>query len=139
MGGINHLAVWIAGVVHFLLGAAWYSTLSQAWLDGIGRTEEEIVAAQGASPLPYILGLAAGVIIAYTLARLIPGLGKPTAANGAAIGVALALALIGSTLAMNYGFEARPLSLWLINTGYMTVGMAISGAIIGGWKRKTKL
>jgi len=139
MGGINHIAVWIAGIVHFMLGAAWYTTLSQAWLESIGRTEEEIRATQGSSPLPYILGLAAGVIIAYTLARLIPRLGKPTAANGAAIGVALALALIGSTLAMNYGFEARPLSLWLINTGYMTVGMAISGAIIGGWKRKTKL
>lgn len=136
MGGINHLAVWIAGIAHFMLGAAWYSTLSQLWLDGIGKTEEQIVAMQGSSPLPYILGFAASVVIAYALARLIPKLGRQTAANGVTIGIALALAFIGSTLAMNYGFEARPLSLWLINVGYMTVGMAIMGAIIGGWKRK---
>ena len=47
----------------------------------------------------------------------------------------LALALIGSTLAQNYGFEARPLSLWLINAGYMIVGMAIMGAIVGHWRK----
>jgi len=38
---------------------------------------------------------------------------------------------------MNYGFEARPLSLWLINAGYMVVGMTIMGAIIGHWRKKT--
>jgi hypothetical protein len=37
---------------------------------------------------------------------------------------------------MNYGFEARPLSLWLINAGYMVVGMTLMGAIVGGWRKK---
>jgi len=138
MGGINHFAVWVAGVAHFMLGAAWYTAFAQTWLAGIGKTEEQLHAAQGSSPLPLIIAVAVAVIIAYTLAVLIPKLGPQTAANGIKIGVALALALIGSTLAMNYGFESRPLSLWLINTGYMTVGMAITGAIVGGWKTKTR-
>jgi hypothetical protein len=27
--------------------------------------------------------------------------------------------------------------LWIINTGYVVVGFAIIGAIVGGWTKKT--
>ena len=67
---------------------------------------------------------------------MVMGSGTPSAGRGAKAGATLALALIGSTLAMNYGFEARPLSLWLINAGYMVVGMTIMGAIIGHWRKQ---
>ena len=63
-------------------------------------------------------------------------IGTASAGSGARMGATLALALIASTLAMNYGFEARPLALWLINAGYMVVGMTIMGAIIGHWRKK---
>jgi hypothetical protein len=138
MGGINHFAVWVAGVAHFMLGAAWYTAFARTWIDGIGKSEEQLHAAQGSSSLPLVIAVAVAVIVAYTLAALIPKLGRQTAANGIKVGVVLALALIGSTLAMNYAFESRPVSLWLINTGYMTVGMAIMGAIVGGWKKKSR-
>ena len=60
----------------------------------------------------------------------------PSASSGAEAGATLALTLIGGALATNYGFEARPLSLWLINAGYMVVGMTIMGAIIGHWRKQ---
>lgn len=41
-------------------------------------------------------------------------------------------------LALNYGFEARGITLWLINAGYVVVGLVISGAIIGAWRRQAK-
>jgi len=137
MSGVNHIAVWIAGIVHFMLGAGWYTLLGPAWIRGIGRTEAEIMAAQPNSAIPMGIGLVVAVIIAYTLAWLLPRLGAQTVGAGARTGALLALTLIATTLAMNYGFEARPVSLWLINAGYMVVGMAVMGAIIGGWKRKT--
>ena len=64
-----------------------------------------------------------------------PSSAPQSAAGGAKTGAVLALALIGSTLAQNYGFEARSLSLWLINAGYMVVGMALMGAIVGHWRK----
>ena len=136
MERINHFAVWLAGIVFFALGAVWYTALSEPWLDGIGKTREQVAAEHGASPLPYVLALAAGIVIAYALARLIPRLGKASARSGAITGAVLALVFVGSAMAMNYGFEGRPVSLWLINSGYVTAGMAIMGAIVGGWKRK---
>ena len=82
-------------------------------------------------PLPYIIALVAALAVAYTLAWLLPRLGAQSAGGGAKAGVALGLALIGTTFAQAYGFEARPVSLWLINAGYMIVGMALMGAIVG--------
>jgi len=137
MNAINHVAVWAAGVVQFILGAGWYTLLGRFWLAGIGKTEGELMAEQGNSPVPYILALVASLVVAYTLAWLLPKLGAASASSGAATGAVLGLALIGTTLAQNYGFEGRPLSLWLINAGYMVLGMAVMGAIVGHWRQKT--
>jgi len=136
VNAMNHVAIWVAGVVQFLLGAGWYTLLGPAWMAGIGKTEAQLQAEHGHSPLPYIIALGTALVIAYAIAWLLPRLATPSAGSGAKAGAALALALIGSTLAMNYGFEARPLSLWLINAGYMVVGMTIMGAIIGQWRKK---
>ena len=71
--------------------------------------------------------------------RTAPGwrrIARRSAAVGAKTGAVLALSLIATTMAMNYGFEARSISLWLINAGCMVVGMTVMGAIIGGWKKK---
>jgi Protein of unknown function (DUF1761) len=136
MSAINHVAACVAGIVQFLLGAGWYTLLGPAWMAGIGKTEVQLVAEHGHSPWPYIIALGAALIVAYAIAWLLPRLGKPSAGSGAQTGATLALALIAPTLAMNYGFEARPLSLWLINAGYMVVGMTIMGAIIGHWRKK---
>ncbi len=137
MNSINHVAVWVAGVVQFLLGAGWYTLLGSAWMVGIGKTQAQLMAEHGNSPMPYIISLVAALVVAYTIAWLLPKLGRQTAAGGIRTGAVLALALIGTTLAQNYGFEARSPSLWLINAGYMVVGMAIMGAIVGHWKKRT--
>jgi len=136
MGSIHHIAVWVAGIVHFMLGAAWYITLGKPWMAGIGKTEAQLMAENGGSPAPYIIGFIAALAVAYGLAWLLPKLEAQSVVAGAKAGIILALAFIGSTMAMNYGFEQRPLSLWLINAGYMIVGMAVMGGIIGGWKRR---
>jgi Protein of unknown function (DUF1761) len=40
---------------------------------------------------------------------------------------------IGAALGITYLFEQRPLKLWLINTGYMTLNFSAMGAILGAW------
>jgi len=137
VSGVNHIAVWVAGVVHFLLGAGWYTAFGQAWARGVGKTEAQIMAEQPNQALPLVIAFAVAVVIAYTIAALLPKLGAPSMAGGAKAGAALAVCLIATTLAMMYGFEARPVSLWLINSGYMIAGMALIGGIVGGWRKKS--
>jgi hypothetical protein len=53
------------------------------------------------------------------------------------LGAVIAAGFVAANLALNYGFESRPLTLWLINGVYAIVGLALAGAIIGGWKRRS--
>jgi hypothetical protein len=136
MSGVNHLAAIIAGIVQFAFGAVWYTVFAQPWMAGIGKTEAQLMAEHGNSPLPYIVAVITAVIVAYTIAWLLPKLDARSVDGGIRVGVTLALTLIATTTALNYGFEGRPVSLWLINSGYMVVGMGIMGAIVGGWRKK---
>jgi hypothetical protein len=135
MGAVNHLAVIGAAIAHFALGAGWYTLFAQAWMNAIGKTEAQLRGAGGESPLPYVISIVASLIVAYTIAWLLPRLNAQTVGGGVRVGVILGLTLVATTLALNYGFEQRPVSLWLINAGYMTVGMGLIGAIIGGWRK----
>ncbi len=56
MRSINHVAVVVAAVLFFALGAGWYNLFSQPWLDGIGKTVEQIAKDNGGSPLPFVVG-----------------------------------------------------------------------------------
>jgi len=129
------VAVWIASIVFFVLGASWYSVMAAPWMAAIGKTMDELTREQGASPLPYIVGFAAILVMCYTLAWLMHRLQAATLAAGLRLGAIIAIGFIAATLALNYGFEARSVTLWLINSVYVTVGLALAGAIIGGWKR----
>ena len=137
MTGIRILAIVVAAVVYFFIGAIWYGQFSVAWLAGIGKTVEQIEREHGGSMLPFVVGFVAVLVMCYTLNWIIGrALEPPTSGSGAMSGAVVALGLIGATLALNYGFEARSVSLWLINAVYVLVGLAMAGAIIGGWKKK---
>ena len=133
----NHAAVILAAVLFFVLGAVWYTLLAVPWLAGIGKTMEQIEREHGGSMLPFVVGFIAVLVMCYTLNWIIGrALEPPTSGSGAMSGAIVALGLIGATMALNYGFEARSVSLWLINAVYVLVGLAMAGAIIGGWKKK---
>jgi surface polysaccharide O-acyltransferase-like enzyme len=136
VGIARHLAVVIAAIVFFVLGAIWYTVWSGRWLAAIGKTMEQISGEQAGSPLPYVIGFAGILVMCYTLSWLIERLQATTLAGGLRVGVCVAACFVAANLALNYGFEWRPISLWLINGAYAVVGLAIAGAIIGGWKRR---
>ena len=135
MTAARHVAVWIASIVFFVLGAVWYSLMAAPWMAAIGKTMDQITREQGGSPLPYVVGFVATLVMCYTLAWLLQRLQTATLAGGLRLGATVAAGFIAATLALNYGFEARSLTLWLINSAYVVFGLAIAGAIIAGWKR----
>lgn len=137
MGGISHVATIVGAIAFFALGAVWYNLLQPPWLASVGKTMEQLAAEHGNSPLPYVVGFVAILVMCYTLAYLIVRTGATTLAGGMRTGALAALGFVAAMLALNYGFEGRPTTLWLINAGYALVGLTIAGGIIGGWKRQT--
>jgi len=134
MGVMRHVSVVVAAIVVWVLGAAWYTALADAWMAGIGKTREQLM--QSGNPaMSYVLGFVAILAMCALVGALLARLSVVGVAAGARMG-ALAGLLPAACIALNYAFEVRPPSLWLINAGYAVVGLAIAGAIIGGWPRR---
>ena len=134
MSGIRILAIVVAAGVYFFIGAIWYGQFSVAWLAGIGKTMAELEA-ENPGARPYVVGFVSVLVACATLGWLIARTGTAGWVGGARLGIVVSLGLVGAQLALNYGFESRSVSLWLINTGYAVVGLAIAGGIIGAWSR----
>ena len=103
----------------------------------VDRQLEQMAKESGGSPMPYVVGFVAILVMCYSLNSLLNRLGDTTAAGGAKVGGFIALGFVAANIALNYGFELRSVSLWLINSGYVLVGLVVAGTIIGGWRKKS--
>ncbi|HKU68366.1 MAG TPA: DUF1761 domain-containing protein [Candidatus Baltobacteraceae bacterium] len=131
---INHSAVFVSAVAFFVLGWLWYDALfGRLWMSLTGHTGT----ASAASMMPqFIASFVLGWILAYVIAIALDETADPNPArHGIAFGVFMGLGVFGTMLGVMYIYEGRPFALWGINAGYVVVGMAIMGAIIGAWRK----
>lgn len=131
MAELNYLAVTVAAVSTFILGALWYSPalFGKPWMAASGMTEEK--AKEGNMlkifGLAFLLEFAAAFVLALFIGS---GAGLHM---GLLLGLHVGLFFVAGGLGVVYLFEQRPLMLWLVNAGYMTVAFCLMGAILGAW------
>jgi len=130
--GINHLAAIVAAVAYFALGSVWYTVLfGMAWKAAIEKTPPAM------SATPFIIGGVTSLVLAYVIAIALKDTSHPQPArHGVEFGVFMGLGVYATQLLMDYSYAGRPLTLWAIDAFYVVIGMAIMGAIIGGWRSK---
>ncbi len=131
MDDISIVGLVIAALAFFALGGVWYTVLfGKAWRAEMGVSEEE-AAGKSPDPLMFVWSILVALVIAGTLAKLIGSCGteyglKVGAGVGAGIGAAI--------LAQNYVYESRSIRFFLINAGYVVIGLAMMGAIVGAFQ-----
>ncbi|MGO9340559.1 MAG: DUF1761 domain-containing protein [Terracidiphilus sp.] len=130
------MAIVVAAIACFLFEAGWYSFFLQSWLSGIGRTSAWLMATGVNPALQYATALISAAVIATAISCVTQLTGPQTALRGIKTGVLLWLGFVLTTWSTEYVFEVRPWSLLGINAGFWFFGMAIMGAIVGGWKKK---
>ena len=132
----NYLAVFVAAIAYWLLGALWYGVLfGEAWMALEHMTEEQ---ARSMNPvLPYLITLVLNVLIAYALAQICIWRNADTLGRGAAVGVLLWIGFVGPVTFTTYMYEMRPKELFAINQFFPLAGFVLMGAILGGWKKKS--
>lgn len=114
----------------FLLGGLWYSPalFGRAWQRGAGLTDEQL---KGGNPGKIYGGaFVLSLVAAATFAMF---LGKLPAGEATAYGFCAGLTWVAASFGINYLFERRPLSLWLVNGGYHTLQFTLYGLILGLW------
>jgi hypothetical protein len=120
-----------------MLGGIWFTLLKQPWLDGVGRTVEQI-SAVGVSPaITYGSAFVTTFLIAVFLSWVIQATGSQSLAGGLKVAAWTWFGVVFATWSTEYAFEARSLQILAINTGYSLAGMLLMGAILGGWKRRS--
>lgn len=132
----NYVAILVAAVASFLLEAGWYSAFYTTWADGIGRTNEWLMANSPNRALQFGTALVAAGVLAASISCVTQLTGPQTALRGIKTGAMLWFGIVVTTWATEYIFEVRPLGLWMVNLGFWLVGMVIMGAIVGAWKKK---
>lgn len=127
---INFLAVFLAALSAFFLGALWYTVIFvKPWQKELGMKEQN-----GNPQMPNLGRLLIGsflleLIMAFNLAMFIGS--DATAGFGLGAGLAAGLGWVALAFGVNYMFEGKSFKLWLINASYNTVVFAIMGLIIG--------
>jgi hypothetical protein len=136
--GVNHLAIVIAAIVAWLVGAAWYGVLARPWVTAQGKTMEAFKAEQtakkgAAAHAPFVLAFVALLVMAWCLAGVLGhlGVGQVTLRNGAISGAFLWLGFVLTTLSVNYAFGGRGIKLAAIDAGHWLLVLLVQGAIIG--------
>ena len=133
---LNWAAILLAGVVDWLLGAAWFTAFASRWKAGLRMAPEEMQAYMSHPNFwPYIIALVCSIFMAYAIARLVStsetqGLFRGIVV-GILVGLAAALAMITEMV-----FEMRAGSFILISAAYPFLGSILMGIIVGVWKPK---
>jgi membrane-associated HD superfamily phosphohydrolase len=130
---VNWLAVIAAALSMFVIGGIWYSPwlFDKAWQRAANLSDADRT--RGNVPLIFGLAFLLTLIMAANLAFFIAG---PGVTLGFAMGAAIAAGFGWAALSVGVLtlFERRPLSYFLINGGYLTVGFAVMGLILGLWR-----
>jgi hypothetical protein len=131
---INHLAAWVAAIVYFVFGWAWYTIFSGPWMALNGKTAAN---SQG-TPATYVESFILGLILAYATAIALTRRPEDqTLSQGISFAFFMGIALYATQTLNQALYESKPVLLWLIDSGYVVVGFAIIGAIVGAWKKRS--
>lgn len=128
---VSWLAIIIAAIVKFAIGAVWYTALFGGRYRALLGVPEG-APAEGMVP-SLIVQIVGDLIMAYILARFIVHYGDPTLLAGILVGFMAWLGFVVTIMAGTIYYEKRPPEFVAINAGYQLVGIVVMGAIIGWW------
>lgn len=126
---VNWLAVIVATVASFALGAAWYMVLSKQWLASIGKTRDQI---NSADFTPYVWSVVVQLVMAYFIALLTPAIfGSTNVTNGLLCGAHMWLGFVITSMIQGRRYEGAPWSRTFIDGGYLLAVLLVQGVVIG--------
>ena len=133
---VNWIAILVAAIAAFALGALWYSRtlFGRQWMAAHGHTPEKLAAMQSNMGKTYAFSFITYLIMAMVIALLMGLTGGNSVAQGVVIAV-LAWLGFGFTIGLNSNlFSDKPSAAFMIDAGYQFVHVIVMGAIIGAWR-----
>jgi len=127
----NHLAILVAALIQWVLGALWYSLFfRKPWMQLTGHTKAEKPKGMVFSMVWSFIG---GLILSFVLAHVVLWSGARDFGWGAFIGFLCWFGFIFAPLSAETLYEQRPFKLLAINSGYWLAALLISGGLLAAW------
>lgn len=136
LSNINFLALIVAAIASFGLGAIWYSPLlfAKAWQREAGLSEETLKKANMAVVfgssflLIFLMNFGLAIILQGHATRDL------TALSGMIYGLLIGLFFIATSYGINMIYQRKSFALWAIDSAYQVLYLGISGLILGAWR-----
>lgn len=134
LGDVNWLAILVAAITWFIIGALWYGPLfGKAWMASTGidprATDER------PSAVIYVFPLLAYLVATVALAMLAEATASSTLGHGIILGVVVGVgfALTLYAVEATFGSRPKPGSWFLISGAYQLIGIVVASVIVTVW------
>ena len=132
LSDLNWLAVIVAALAHFALGAIWYNDVlfGKQW-----RAATGLEMGEGGKPSAgaLVTNLVALFVAAAVLGLISLSIGADSLGEGVVLGLVVSAGIIGTNRVIGDLYEGRNMALVKINAPYTLLGYAIMGAILATW------
>ena len=138
LGSINWLAVVIATVIYFALGAVWFAPqtpIGKAWMAASGY--ESPTTGVSSSNLFYIVPAATSFVAVVATALIAQATGTDTLNEGILLGLVVGIGYAAMIVLTTAAFEFSKPRQWtwgVIDASYHVLGLLIAAVIIAFWQ-----
>ncbi len=128
---MNYIAVLVAAIVAYAIGALWYSPVlfGKIWMQ-LSKVKMKKNQNKG---LMYFLGFLTTLITAYVLAMFLGMLNVVDITGGLTIAFWVWLGFLATTMLGGVLWENKPVKLYILNAAHSLVSLLVMGAILGVW------
>ena len=136
LGDLNWLAVIVAALAYFVVGAAWYAPaiFGNVWTKAGGLEMPEV---QRPNPVVFLTPLVGSIFAAIALGMIAEATGTDTIGEGVVLGLVTGIGFAISVSFVTAQFEAQKPNrmLWgAVNGGYHLVGTLVAAIVLAAWQ-----
>lgn len=132
---INYLAVFIAALASFAVGAVWYGILfGKTWPRLYDYGEEKLQAMAKTQVRTFVIFFIADVVTAFGVAILLNNLEVASVSTGVMLALTLWLAAGVTNAATQKAAHRQSLSIWAMDAGHHLLSLLAISAILGAWR-----
>ena len=130
LDSINYLAILVAAIAAFAVGALWYGALfSSAWIKAVGKPREQL-----GQPAPaMIVSFVGYFLLAFMTAVVQFWVGVVSPGQGIAVAIMLWLGFSITSFAPGIMYTGASRKLLWIDGGHLLAAFIVVGAIIAVW------
>src|SRR6185436_19934978 len=117
---VNIVAVFVAAILTFVLGAVWYSPVlfARQWMAAQGYTPDTAQQMRKGMWKAYVIAFVCYVVMAYVLALFASYMQATSFAQGLWLGFLTWLGFAATVGLTTHLFSRKPLAGWVIDAGY---------------------